>query len=343
MLEDTEFQKFIPQQKLYGHHTYTVPDILMSRTYCYITPKYKSHIPNCVFLKSMYYKIYQFDSMEAKLFEIAATTMLSHNSIILATNDKDFLETYFTNSKSLGMQMTNRFFTSAYSITEDRIILNLSPGLASNLALPNPIESGLDDLYNKIPKSITHYVMHHHLSSSAPNHPIALPYNTEEMKRAFIKTSKKILTNLLSNDDISKNISPNHFSYETLKATLCNSYEYLHLKLVNTYMSSTPNLKIIDKVEMLKTLSDAYCLTKTVHGIHAEIITRHYEQIANGLQTNIGVHHQDLPYVQPLVEYTKKHLHPIFDDYLKHQCHSQNYDCTYNNEELQITFGEMEL
>lgn len=317
------------QIELKHQQIYTIPEILYASSECHINSEAEpSLIKECSQLKAILKKSYSFDNMVAKVYNVAALEVVDKKIPI-----------HWSNSCADSLnQISSKELKDSYNNTcnfRGMVAWMFDEGAETILFRLNSIYEGrinnsLDDLYNKIPHEFAHLAMY---VSQKKGTTYPTPYRNEAQEKLFNQKSKEVF------QKISKDMTNNKGTGNPDE--LCNNYDSYSAKLkkllVNNYLDKPKFSAYLTKAEELNTIKRAICNDTPLLLKDSELAVRPFEQIANGLDSDMGCKHNDLQYLQPLVAYAKEVLYPIFDDYIAAKCDSSSsYICSFDkNGELE--------
>jgi hypothetical protein len=303
-------------------------DVIRSYTTCFIDPNQLTTVAQCKEISSLYKKEYYFDSMLAKLFNVVTIGVLEENIPIRFSNDEKSL--------LLDTEVVRPFGGACiYDCEASKIVtvaLNLNPKAAAG---NNDLD--LDALYGKIAHEFGNFAMAVAVNPAGNCEDNFLPYRTPEAKLAFLNATTHVLTSLLKE---AKKV-PASQSFGKVYIDFCKhskAIEKAHYSLLEQALvekSTSAFLSGLTKYAEYQGVERITCRPETEKYLYQQMAVRHFEQIPNGLQSDIGAKHEDLHHLQPLVQYTLTHLYPLFDQYVAERCEaSTTYKCVMKEEEL---------
>ena len=195
----------------------------------------------------------------------------------------------------------------------------------------------MDAVYMKAPHELAHFVMARVVNPMSKGTDAFLPYHNAETESAFkgaviesiqmaLKTVGVTLAAHVSTNEAQKLYCTNAAKIEAQEKELASkAYNSGNQKLF---------LSALTYAQELQTITFPACKELTRNFLQ-EMGVRVFEQVANGLASDIGAHPDELHYLQPLVNYTMAHLYPIFDQYIATNCAtSTQYTCQMRDGEL---------
>ncbi len=333
--------EFIKLAQLSKAKQYTVPMIIAGQSSCFFDKKLETLVPSCKNIPSLISKAYKFDSMVNKLMNVAAIQLLEYDTPILWSNNHEKLkDNNLVNAEGKSMAATPirgavQFYHGRKEV--EKILFNF------NVKAPNGPASGLDDLFSKIPHELAHFVFFE-FSRDAYTHTL-LPYKNNDQKNKFETQAKKVVSEVLK--EFSQDEVPT--SFKDLRDQFCEEADEIKSSIINLLVkegrggSQKKHFILLNKHEEVLSIQTALCPYNTEALQHAELGVRHFEQINNGIEANLGVHYQDLTYLEPLADYTLEVLYPEFDKYISEHCQaSKTYKCHFdkNTELVGVTLIE---
>jgi hypothetical protein len=332
--------KFNKLAKLTAGTQYSIPMIIAGQSECFFNNDVQSSLSSCTKLSAMISKTYQFDNMIKKLYDVAAIKLLENNTPILWSNDHSKLASDKHLCKSYdGKRLDcNAIKGAVISEANTKFVYKV---VFSFYPIPTiDGEISLDSIYTTIPHELAHFVFN---DFSKPLNQLGMvPYRNEEQKGRFVTKSVEVLQNIL-NVRAEYELQDN---FETLRKRFCKEFNVHKSDLFSKAKAASKReelIKTVIKLTEISTIEPAICSTHLEALQHSELAVRHFEQIINGIDSNNGVHSQDLIYLQPMVEYTKEVLYPEFDKYISERCNeSKTYKCFFdtNNELSKIALVE---